>query len=106
MDKRTVLKSITDFKNKLEEKSVRVKKIILFGSFAAGTFTEFSDIDLVVVSDDFKDKSYWDRIDLLSDAIYEVMKPIEAVAMTSEEWEKGDTVVTDFAKKGEVVFTM
>ncbi len=41
---------------------------------------------------------------MLSDAIYEVMKPIEAGAMTSEEWEKGDSMITDFARKGEVVF--
>lgn len=104
MDKRTVLKTIDNFKKKLEEKSIKVKKIVLYGSFATGKDTEISDIDLVVISDDFKEKSYWERIDLLSGAIYEVMKPIEVVAMTSEEWEKGDSVITDFARKGEVVF--
>jgi predicted nucleotidyltransferase len=104
MDKRTVLKTIDNFKKKLEEKSIRVKKIVLYGSFATGKDTEISDIDLVVISDDFKGKSYWERIDLLSDAIYEVMKPIEAVAMTSEEWEKDDSMIVDFARKGEVVF--
>lgn len=72
MDKRTALKTIDDFKVKLQEKSIKVKKIILFWSFATNRFTEISDIDLVVISDDFKNKSYWDRIDLLSDAIYAV----------------------------------
>jgi len=47
---------------------------------------------------------YWQRIDLLSDAIYQVFKPIEAVAMTRAEWEKGDSFIVDYARNGEVVF--
>lgn len=63
-----------------------------------------SDIDLVVISDDFLHKGYWQRIELLTDAIYEVFKPIEAVAMTVKEWEKGKSVIADFARAGEAVF--
>jgi hypothetical protein len=33
---------------------------------------EGSDIDIVAISDDFKYKSYWERIDILSDVIYEI----------------------------------
>lgn len=104
MDKGTVLNTVANFKKALELKSVRIKKIILFGSFASGAAKEESDIDLIVISDDFKNKTYWERIDLLSEAIYQVMKPIEAVAMTTEEWERGDSMIVDFARKGEVVF--
>ena len=49
-------------------------------------------------------KSYWERIEILSDAIYEVFEPIEAVALTNEEWERGERMVVDYAKKGEVIF--
>ena len=31
-----------------------------------------SDIDLAVISDDFKDKDYWEQINLLSEVIYEI----------------------------------
>lgn len=104
MGKAAVLEIIGRFKDALEKKGIRIERIILFGSYAAGTQREGSDIDLVVIADDFSAMNYWQRIDLLSDAIYQVFKPIEAVAMTRDEWEKGDSFMADFARNGEVVF--
>lgn len=104
MDKAAALGVINQFKTALESKSVSINKIILFGSYMTGKFKEGSDIDLVIISDDFKNKTYWERIDIISDAIYEVFKPIEAVALTSEEWEKGESMVIDYARNGEVVY--
>jgi len=60
--------------------------------------------DVVVISDDFVGKDYWERIDILSESIYEIFAPIEAVAMTQEEWDRGDSFVVDFARDGEVLF--
>jgi predicted nucleotidyltransferase len=74
-------------------------------SYAQGKAKEGSDIDVLVISDDFLGTSYWERLEILSDAIYEVFEPIEAVALTNEEWERGDRVVVDYAKKGEVIFS-
>jgi len=48
---------------------------------------------------------YWERIDVLSDAIYEVFKPIEAVALSPAEWEKGSSPVIEAAREGEVVYS-
>lgn len=104
MGKAAVLKIIRQFKEVLEKKGIKIERIVLYGSYAAGTQREGSDIDLVVISDDFSGLGYWQRIDLLSAAIYEVFKPIEAVAMTRAEWEKGDSFIVDFARNGEVVF--
>jgi predicted nucleotidyltransferase len=104
MDKKAVLAVISDFREALETSGIRLQKIILFGSYATGQFREGSDIDLVVLSEDFQGKGYWERIDILSAAIYEVFKPIEAVAMTPEEWVSGDTFIADYAREGEVVY--
>jgi predicted nucleotidyltransferase len=76
----------------------------LFGSYAAGANREGSDIDIVVISDDFIGRSYWERIDILSDAVYEIFAPVEVTALTCEEWEQGDSFVTAFALHGEVLF--
>jgi predicted nucleotidyltransferase len=65
---------------------------------------EGSDIDILVISDDFSGKNYWERIDILSDAIYEIFEPIEAVALTVEEWEKGESAIVDYAKEGDIIF--
>jgi len=53
-------------------------------------------------ADDFADKGYWERLDILSDVIYHVFEPIEAIAMTPDEWDRRDSMVVEFAQKGEV----
>ena len=61
-------------------------------------------INLAVISDDFYGKDYWERIDILSLAIYRKKAPIEAVAFTVEEFDKGDKPVIIFAKRGDVIY--
>ncbi len=104
MDKKTVLEIISSFRKAIESKGIKTNKLILFGSYATGRYREDSDIDVVVISQDFNDKGYWERIDILSSAIYQVFQPIEAVAMTPEEWERGKSMIVDYAKGGEVVY--
>lgn len=104
MDKGTVLRIIADFAKALESEGVRRQKIVLFGSHSTGTQREDSDIDLVVVSEDFAGKGYWERIEILSAAICTVFQPIEAIAMTPQEWQSGDSLIADYARNGEVVY--
>jgi len=104
VDKGAVLKIVSDFGRALESLGIRPHKIILFGSHSTGTQREDSDIDLVVISTDFEGKGYWERINVLSAAISTVFEPIEAVAMTPEEWQSGDSLIADYARNGEVVY--
>jgi predicted nucleotidyltransferase len=104
MDKKTVLTIISEFRKVLESKGIKPQKLILFGSFVSGNFHEGSDIDIVVISKDFENKSYWERIDILSAAIYEIFEPIEAVAMTPQEWQQGNSLIVNYARNGEVVY--
>ena len=104
MDKAAVMKIISDFGRALETQNIRPQKIILFGSFSTESQRQDSDIDLVVISEDFTGKDYWERIDILSEAIYAVFEPIEAVAMTPAEWQSGDSLIADYARNGEVVY--
>ncbi len=103
MDKEHIKEIISRFKEALRKRGVTAEKIILYGSWAQGTPHEGSDIDLVVVSEAFHHKGYWERLDLLSDAIYDVFEPIEAVAVTPEEWKKQDSLICHFAGHGELV---
>ena len=104
MDKKSVIEILDRFHHEMKARGIIVQKLILYGSYADGTNHEGSDIDIVVISDDFTGKDYWERIEILTDVIYEIDAPIEAVAMTREEWDNGELFITDFARNGEVFF--
>ena len=104
MDKKAVIKIVDRFYQGIKIRGIRPQKIILYGSYASDTPRDGSDIDIVVISDDFIGKDYWERIDILTDVIYEIFAPIEAVALTQDEWDQGELFVTDFARDGEVLF--
>ena len=104
MDKKRVYEIISAFRKAIESTGIKTDKLILFGSYSKGQSREDSDIDIVVISRDFNNKSYWERIDILSNAIYEIFEPIEATAFTPEEWQRQESLIIDFAKNGEVVY--
>lgn len=82
MDKKAALEVLSRFRTAIESQGIRVAKTILFGSYARGTNREESDIDVIVISEDFADKDYWERTEILASAIYQVFEPIEAVGVT------------------------
>jgi predicted nucleotidyltransferase len=102
MGQDTVLSIIQKFKQALEV-NIRVEQLILFGSYASGTAREDSDIDLVVISPSFSGKTYWERIDILAEAIYEVFAPIEASAFTPDEWKSKKSLLSDYAQNGMLI---
>jgi len=104
MDKSAVVDIVARLRRGIEARGIRPQKVVLYGSYADGTYREGSDIDVVIISDDFAGKGYWERVDILADVIYEIFAPIEAVAMTPEEWERGDSLIAAFARKGEVLY--
>lgn len=91
------------FRRALEEQGVEAPRIVLFGSWATGTPHPGSDIDLAVISQSFEGKGFWERLDILSAAIYEVFEPIEAIALTPEEWQTSNSPLVEFARSGEQV---
>lgn len=59
----------------------KLKRVILYGSYARGDFTEGSDIDVMIILDDVKDaleerKKYFDDVcdlDIMHDAVISVI---------------------------------
>jgi uncharacterized protein len=103
MDKQTAVEAVRRFRRVLEGNHISVERMVLFGSHAEGTAREVSDIDVAVVSRDFRARGFWERIRILSDALYEVGLPIEAVALSPEEWDLADRPIVVFARRGEEV---
>jgi len=78
---------IERFKQELGRLGIKAEKIILYGSYAKGTSREGSDIDLIVISDDFRNLNLRERLEILGLAAGRVFEPIEALGYTANEVE-------------------
>jgi predicted nucleotidyltransferase len=95
MDKK-ITEILEKFKSALQAQGINVSRFVLFGSCALGKATETSDIDVAVVSENFKDINLLKRLELIGQALAKarIFEPIEALGYTEEE----------FASKGQGTF--
>jgi len=66
---------------------VMPESVLLYGSYARGNAREESDIDVIVVSEDFRNMNLRERLELLGLAACRVFEPIEALGYTPDELE-------------------
>ncbi|MBI5196117.1 MAG: nucleotidyltransferase domain-containing protein [Nitrospirae bacterium] len=108
MAKRKIKEAIKYLRDLLYEKGLEINKIILFGSYARGNFREDSDIDVLVISKDFSGKDIFERAGMLGDVEWRLIKkylfPFDIITMSPEEFKKGVSPVSQFAKSGKVVY--
>ena len=110
LEKDVVKKELKDTLYKLlKEKGISVYKIIIFGSFAKGKYKEDSDIDIIIVSRDFRGKSIFERVKLVTglgrELVKKFKKPFDLIYYSDEEWEKKNFMIINEAKKyGEVIY--
>ena len=92
----------------LKEEGLKISKIIVFGSQAKGTATGESDIDIVIVSEEFRRKNIFKRAEMTKDAEIRTIKkflvPLDIITMTREEYENRTTLMAEYAHEGEVVY--
>ncbi len=98
-----VVEAIRRLVRKLEEKSIRVEKVYLYGSYARGDWLKTSDVDLIIVSRDFEKIPFKERLDLVNEIVWEEkIKPyIEVLPYTPRELEekvKKKTMIMDASK--------
>ncbi|MCD6093179.1 MAG: nucleotidyltransferase domain-containing protein [Candidatus Omnitrophica bacterium] len=82
---RKVERIMERFKQELKKLGVNPGKVILYGSCAKGNPREDSDIDLIVVSDDFEGMNLRERLELLGLAAGRIFEPVEALGYTEKE---------------------
>lgn len=106
MAEKTVLNVVRFLEKCLIGAGLDVAKIIVFGSQVKGAAREDSDIDIVIVSDDFRGKDIFERVKMTGKSevltIREFMVPLDIVTMTPEELESESSLVASFAKQGKV----
>jgi len=100
MDKRKLIKILKKFKEKIM-KDKKIDRIILFGSQAEGKTTKYSDIDLILVGNEFKGKKSARSVGLKH--YFPLSRPIDIICYTPEEFNKKRkqiTIVKEALKKG------
>lgn len=85
----------------LTDKGVRVEKAVLFGSYASGEYSAFSDIDIAIVSPDFG-KDRFEEGKMLFQSAWRVDPRIEPVPVSSESYENDTWIplVYEIRQKG------
>lgn len=96
---------VKKFTKELGKKGIYPREILLYGSHASGSAHEWSDIDLVVISDDFEKIPPLERLTLLSYAAWPVQAGIEAQGYTPREIaERGkDSIMWEEIQKNHIV---
>jgi len=86
-------------------KRFRIKKAVIFGSSVRGDYGEYSDVDLIVVSDVFRELSPLKRpVNLYLE--WDLDYPVDFICYTPEEFKKlsrRPSLVRGALKEGKVV---
>lgn len=67
-----------------------------------------SDVDILIISSDFRNKDIFERAKLTKEAEIKTIKkfrvPLDIITLTSDEFESGKSLVAEFARKGKVMY--
>jgi len=86
MDNKTI-EILDRYKEMLRKLGINPERVIVFGSHAQGKAGEHSDIDVVVISEDFANMNLRERLEILGIAAARVMEPVQAWGYTTEEFD-------------------
>jgi len=86
MDRETV-EAVRQYREELRRLGIQPKKVVVYGSRAKGILEEESDIDVVVISEDFARMGLRERLELLGMAAARIMEPVQALGYTPEEYD-------------------
>lgn len=91
--------TIKKFIDNLQENGVPVKRAILFGSYARGNYSEWSDIDLAIVSDIFIGDRMVDR-DRIRLVKVSTSSDLEVLPYRTEDFTEDDPFVKEILETG------
>jgi uncharacterized protein len=98
---KNLMEGLKSFKKSIS-KRYTLTKVILFGSQVTGKNRADSDVDLVIVSPNFKDVKFYKRpVDLYDD--WKINYPVDFLCYTTEEFaekSKQITIVREAVKNG------
>jgi len=109
MVKREVVKAVKILEKLLRERGIKIYKIVIFGFYAKGKEKKESDLDIIVVSDNFEGKNIFEKVKLVSgihrELVEKIIMPVDIMYYSPTEWGKGSSLIINAAREeGEVVY--
>lgn len=92
----TISRAVKKYVRGLEGIGVQVSQVLLYGSHAKNTAHADSDIDIIIISDNFTGKNLLERLQLLAKGLRNISDPIEAYGFTPEEVENRERDLSAF----------
>lgn len=82
----SIMNVIKKFLDELS-KYIHIEEAYLYGSYARGDYLKTSDIDLIIISDDFKHTKFTERRDMIENIVWGLrLRPhIDAIPLTHNE---------------------
>ena len=110
MSKRKILEIKELLIQLLEQREISIEKIILFGSYAKNSFRKDSDIDIIIISTDFREMDIFERVKLSSglhrEFIKRIKKPVDIMYFSDKEWKESNSLIINSARRdGEVIYS-
>lgn len=95
-----VMNVIDDFIKLLQEENIKIEKVILFGSYAKGTQRKDSDIDLAIISPDFKEEECIKNMTLLLCKANLLKVDIQTIPFSIEEYNEPKGIMEEILNTG------
>ena len=93
-----VKKIVTNFLDEVQKK-YNIVGAYLYGSYAKGTSSKWSDIDIAIISPDFSDDLFAERLSLMQLAV-SIDDRIEPKPFKKELFDRNDPLVDEIQKNG------
>lgn len=93
----------------LKDRSINVKKIVVFGSYIRNKHREDSDMDIIVVSTNFRNKDIFEKVKMTRgihrELVRRVKKPFDIMYYSDKEWGNSLSLIANMAKnEGKVIY--
>jgi predicted nucleotidyltransferase len=99
-----VIEAVNFFKVNILEKGIRIHDLVLFGSSSTGATSAGSDIDIAVISDDFRGMDMIARTLLTKDAELNTIRkyriPLDIFTLTTDEYRDQNSLFLRNMRKG------
>ena len=98
--KKSVIKIVSDFAREVQAEGIHLRKVILFGSYAKNKQHKWSDIDVALVADEFKNFEYEDKQHFVSVLIRKPYYHIQTKTYSTSYFKKGDPFIDEIKQTG------